>query len=336
MPGADGGAPPVVGGDDAGVGTPSPPPPMEARGTSLSRVRLISMAAVAHAAAAFAGCGGAGHAASSDAAAAADTAQERRPAPLPYARPAYQLLSETGLFSDLTARTVSPEATAFQPTYRLWSDGADKRRWVRLPAGTQIDNSDMDHWVFPIGTKFWKEFSQDGALLETRLIERYGEGPDDYWMGSFVWTADQTDAAFVVDGQSNLAGTMHDAPSQKDCRVCHRGDVGRVLGFSAMQLAGASTGPTLADLDARGLLTQARGTGQRLWRARRRRYRPGAGLPTRQLRALSQQEWHRLARHPDGSAAARGRARPRHLHNLPFRGRGDGPVLARRRDTPCG
>ncbi|MEO8215297.1 MAG: hypothetical protein ABI560_19005, partial [Myxococcales bacterium] len=128
-----------------------------------------------------------------------------------------------------------------------------------MPAGTQIDSSDMDHWVFPIGTKFWKEFSQDGALLETRLIERYGEGPDDYWMGSFVWTAEQTDASFVVDGQLNLAGTMHDAPSQKDCRVCHRGDVGRVLGFSAIQLAGASTGPTLADLSARGLLTQAAG-----------------------------------------------------------------------------
>jgi hypothetical protein len=128
-----------------------------------------------------------------------------------------------------------------------------------LPPGTQIDASDIDHWVFPIGTKFWKEFSQDGVLLETRLIERYGEGPDDYWMGSFAWMPDQSDATFVLNGQSNLADTMHDAPSQKDCRVCHRGDVGRVLGFSAVQLARSSSGPTLSDLDARGLLSPAAG-----------------------------------------------------------------------------
>ena len=35
----------------------------------------------------------------------------------------------------------------------------------------------MDHWQFPVGTKVWKEFSRDGVLLETRLIERYGTGP---------------------------------------------------------------------------------------------------------------------------------------------------------------
>ncbi|HEY3592644.1 MAG TPA: hypothetical protein VGL13_02180, partial [Polyangiaceae bacterium] len=132
---------------------------------------------------------------------------------------------------------------------------ATKRRWIVLPAGTQIDTSDMDHWVFPIGTKFWKEFSLDGGLLETRLIERYGTGPDDYWMGAFVWNADGTDAVLAPDGQMDINGTQHDAPSQKDCGVCHRGDVGRILGFSAVQLSRTSPSPTVRELGASGRLT---------------------------------------------------------------------------------
>ena len=48
---------------------------------------------------------------------------------------------------------------------------------------------------------------------------------------------------------------MHDAPAQKDCGACHRGDVGRVLGFSAIQLSAASTEPNLRSLNAAGLLS---------------------------------------------------------------------------------
>jgi hypothetical protein len=177
------------------------------------------------------------------------------PPPGPYPRPDYQHLVETGLFDDIAAKQVTSDAVLFEPTYKLWSDAAAKRRWILLPAGTQIDTSDMDHWVFPIGTKFWKEFSLDGGLLETRLIERYGTGPDDYWMGAFVWNADGTDAVLAADGQMNINGTAHDAPAQKDCGACHRGDIGRVLGFSAIQMSRDSQPPNLRDLAARGWLS---------------------------------------------------------------------------------
>lgn len=178
--------------------------------------------------------------------------------PAPYARPAYQRLSETGLFSEVATLKVGAETLAFEPTYKLWSDGAAKRRWVRLPPGTKIDTTDMDHWVFPVGTKVWKEFSRDGVLLETRLVERYGESPEDYWFSSFVWNADGSDAVLTVDGVQNVNGSTHDAPSQKDCGACHRGDAGRVLGLSAIQLSrarGTGEGPALADLAAMGLLS---------------------------------------------------------------------------------
>ena len=187
------------------------------------------------------------------------TALEQPPPPVAYPKPVYGLLSETGLFDDPTIRRVTTQAMAFEPTYRLWSDAATKRRWVRLPPGTRIETADMDHWLFPIGTKLWKEFSLDGVLLETRLIERYGDGPEDYWFGAFVWNAEQTDAALAPDGQADINGTAHDAPAQDKCGACHRGDLGRVLGLSALQLSrppgGAQAGPTLVELAARDLLT---------------------------------------------------------------------------------
>ena len=39
------------------------------------------------------------------------------------------------------------------PRYPLWSDGAEKQRYLSLPPGTQIDTSNMDDWKFPVGTR---------------------------------------------------------------------------------------------------------------------------------------------------------------------------------------
>jgi hypothetical protein len=173
-------------------------------------------------------------------------------APVAYARPAYSALSETGLYADLGTRELAPGARAFEPNFVLWADGASKERWLQLPEGSQVDSSDMDRWRFPIGTRAWKQFSLDGVPLETRLIERYGPEPDDYWMGAFVWQQDQGDAQFVEQGQTDLLGTQHDAPAQDKCPACHNGEPGRFLGFSALQLAldaaeGAWTLPRLSE-----------------------------------------------------------------------------------------
>ncbi|MEY4514863.1 MAG: hypothetical protein RLZZ450_6985, partial [Pseudomonadota bacterium] len=92
-----------------------------------------------------------------------------------------ELLSKTGLFVDMESQELGAGVEAYQPKYALWSDGADKRRWVRLPPGTSIDTSDMDYWKFPPGTKIWKEFAKDGKVLETRYMAKYGtDGMD--WM----------------------------------------------------------------------------------------------------------------------------------------------------------
>jgi hypothetical protein len=191
------------------------------------------------------------------AAAQADDGGPDGPREVPaYPRPTYQHLAETGLFGDPATLTPAADLLRFRPAHPLWSDGAEKDRLVRLPPGTRIDTSDMDHWVLPIGTKLWKEFARGGVKLETRLIERYGPGSEDYWMGSFVWTPDQTDAVFVEEGVANVNGTDHEAPAAKICGSCHRGDRGRVLGVSAIQLShdddGAAHAPGVAGGDGKG------------------------------------------------------------------------------------
>ncbi len=156
-------------------------------------------------------------------------------------------LSQAGLYADFAGRVIAADLVPFEPAYALWSDGLIKRRWIRLPAGAEIDKSDPDHWHFPIGTQLWKEFATaEGVLLETRLIERTGPGEDDFWMGSFVWEEDDGDAIFAPDGATDVRGTDHDPPSTVRCGTCHNGEPGKILGFSAVQQGATAPGDPIA------------------------------------------------------------------------------------------
>lgn len=155
-------------------------------------------------------------------------------------------LSETGLYVD-TAETLGPNVLAYTPSFTLWTDGAEKRRWVALPAGATIDNSDPDNWRFPVGTKFWKEFSRDGVRVETRVLLKTGEA-DEAWVGaSYVWR--EGDADLSLEGAPNARGTEHDVPAADRCFGCHGGRKSRVLGFSSVQLDNGGV-PALSELGA--------------------------------------------------------------------------------------
>jgi hypothetical protein len=183
----------------------------------------------------------------------ADTAPEAdagepETGPLPFSTK----LSEMSLYSNFAAGTVAPGHIEYTPSYELWADGLTKRRWIALPAGKKIDNTDWDHWQFPIGTRFWKDFSKAGKHLETRLIER--TGVDTYLMGTYVWEADQSEATWHTDQVMDIQGTGWDSPSQVMCQRCHDGEPGKILGFSAIQLADAPGAVTIAGLAGSGLL----------------------------------------------------------------------------------
>jgi hypothetical protein len=179
------------------------------------------------------------------------------------------LLGETGLYRDLARLEVDPRHLAFAPQYPLWTDGATKRRWISLPPDAAVDASDPDAWVFPVGTRFWKEFAFGGRRVETRYLELM---PDRRWRyAAYEWSEDGRTASLAPERGRRGAfpvgeGRAHTIPGVSDCRVCHEAGGGTaVLGFSLLQLspdrdpgaphAEADTAAVdLADLVAAGLV----------------------------------------------------------------------------------
>ena len=148
-------------------------------------------------------------------------------------------LSDTGLYERGSLK-VDARNRAYSPQYPLWSDGAHKQRWIFVPPGAQVDATDVDAWVFPVGTKFWKEFTFNGRRIETRFLWR---ARDRGWVfASYRWNDDQSDATLApVDGEAGVAelapGRRHSIPSVEDCHACHDSASAEVLGFNALQLS---------------------------------------------------------------------------------------------------
>lgn len=147
-------------------------------------------------------------------------------------------LSETGLYAPGTARLVASDVMSYSPQYPLWTDGAVKRRWIWLPAAATIDASDPDHWVFPVGTKLWKEFAFAGPI-ETRFMEKQADGT--WSFATYHWDAAGEVARLApergVEAVDVGHGQVHDIPGRWDCRSCHGNRPEGVLGFGALQLS---------------------------------------------------------------------------------------------------
>ena len=151
-----------------------------------------------------------------------------------------RFLSQTGLYSDVATLKIDSRNRTFSPQYPLWSDGATKRRWVRLPEGSKINVADLTKWELPVGTKFWKEFSFQGRKVETRFLWQTAK---DHWVfASYAWNDAQTDAELASEsGVANIAqiaeGKRHSIPSVTECKACHVSDRTETLGFDALQLS---------------------------------------------------------------------------------------------------
>lgn len=149
-------------------------------------------------------------------------------------------LSETGLYVAGQPGVIAPGNRPFSPQYPLWTDGADKARWVHLPPGTTIDASNPNDWDVPVGTRFWKQFDFNGRKVETRMIWRASRSR---WVfATYEWNAEQTDAMLApADGLPKVAPVSatrhHSVPSVNDCAACHGTTRPGPLGFNALQLS---------------------------------------------------------------------------------------------------
>lgn len=165
-------------------------------------------------------------------------------------------LSCTGLYSDLLSKTIASGVEAFTPAFPLWSDGSGKNRWILLPAGTTIDRTDPNDWVFPAGTKLWKEFARDGKRIETRFFHKQSDAT--WAFTTYVWDAQEASATATANGADLPLedGATYHVPTHDECLECHNGRPEHVMGFEEVSLGmRGATGLTLAELTSRGLLS---------------------------------------------------------------------------------
>lgn len=148
-----------------------------------------------------------------------------------------QDLACVGLYTNLQSKTVDPSAMPYTPGLILWSDGATKQRWLYLPPSTKIDDTDLDEWIFPVGTKVFKEFQVGGARIETRMFTKAQDGS---WLwATYQWNSGETDAVRNDNGATNIGGDggTYEIPSHTKCNQCHQGRNDKLMGIETIALA---------------------------------------------------------------------------------------------------
>jgi uncharacterized repeat protein (TIGR03806 family) len=182
-------------------------------------------------------------------------------------------LSETGLFASTKDHTPAKGLIPYSVNAPLWSDGAEKERFLALPGESQIEFDTVVYphgptypdrgWRFPDGVVLVKTFSlptRDGDAasarrLETRILQhRKMPGNDDeygaqYWYGyTYVWNDDQTDAELLGAAGLDREYTIKDDsgagsrtvkwhfPSRAECTLCHTMAAKYILGVTTLQM----------------------------------------------------------------------------------------------------
>jgi uncharacterized repeat protein (TIGR03806 family) len=159
-------------------------------------------------------------------------------APAPKLAPDHfpQLLSATGCVDPDDATKPASGLIPYDVNSPLWSDGADKERFLAIPDDKTITiNPDQD-WDLPIGSVAMKTFSVGGKRIETRLFMRHDDGG---WGGyTYEWNADGTDATLLPAGKMRaLSDTaIWGYPSRTQCIQCHSKAAGGTIGLETAQL----------------------------------------------------------------------------------------------------
>jgi hypothetical protein len=160
----------------------------------------------------------------------------------------------TGLYAVVDATTLGDGVMAYTPGVTLWSDGADKHRYLYLPTGSSIDATDMDAWKFPVGTKAWKDFRFQGRLIETRILWKIAEKK--WASGTYVWNADESAATLNTARKATVLPSGYEIPAARDCDKCHHGGADQLLGVEAAALSlPDARGATLTELARAGFLS---------------------------------------------------------------------------------
>ena len=147
-----------------------------------------------------------------------------------------RLLSETGCFQPQDPARPLPALVPYEVNAPLWSDGADKDRWLALPDGARIEITPDGDFELPPGAVTIKLFSIGGRRVETRFFVR---GEDGQWSGyTYAWNEAGTDAEVLDEGahERQFGDVVWRYPSRADCTNCHTPEAGFSLGLETAQL----------------------------------------------------------------------------------------------------
>lgn len=168
-------------------------------------------------------------------------------------------LSETGLFSSVTAMTPSPGVLPYSINVEPWADHAVAERLVAIPNELSIPNFFTTKALgvtatFPKDTVFAKTLSldlQQGDASSRRRVETQTLHFDgiDWQTYTYQWNEDQSDAVLLAAAGAETTFDIvdADAPGGKrqqawrfsgraECQRCHNKWSGSALGFIPAQL----------------------------------------------------------------------------------------------------
>jgi uncharacterized repeat protein (TIGR03806 family) len=151
----------------------------------------------------------------------------------------FERLSQYQIFEGKpNAQRPAPGVIPYDLNSALFSDYADKYRFVKLPTGTHATYSADGVFAFPIGTVIAKTFAfphdardptKGRRLIETRILKHEADG----WVGlPYIWNAQQTEATLDVAGDTVDVSWIHTdgrsrtnnyiIPNTNQCKGCHK------------------------------------------------------------------------------------------------------------------
>ncbi|MEQ8266467.1 MAG: SO2930 family diheme c-type cytochrome [Parvibaculum sp.] len=144
-------------------------------------------------------------------------------------------LSAFGFFADAARQVPAPGVLPFAPRTPLFTDFAEKRRFVYVPKGESAAYDPHEAFAFPVGSALVKTFAYPAAerpgglkLVETRVLLRQEQGWEAW---AYVWNEDQSEAELKIAGakipmEIPLPGGGTDTityavPNKAQCKGCH-------------------------------------------------------------------------------------------------------------------
>lgn len=155
------------------------------------------------------------------------------------AAPFPTLLSATGCFSEMAELTPGPDLVPYDLNAPLWTEGADKYRYLVVPPGTQLVERRDGGWTFPVGSVLVKVFAFGRRRIETRLMLLRDDGWDfaEYRFRDDGLEADLLSESLLVPMVVDGTALEYFFPDEQSCRECHSRLSGvEVLGPRTAQL----------------------------------------------------------------------------------------------------